>query len=169
MLGDITSEVADAVVNPAGAGLVDLAIRRVAGPDLLDAFHRTAAKLPERRLLRGRVLLTPGFALPAGHVIHCGPPVHADGPGRAREELAVCYTGALGLARAHGFRSIAFPAIATGVYRFPVRAAAEIAARAVLGDLRAHGGPSEVRFVFTDAATMDLYARAAITAGFSEV
>jgi len=167
VLGDITNEVADAVVNPAGAGLVDLAIRRVAGPELLDAFHRAAAQLPERRLSRGRVLLTPGFALPAGHVIHCGPPVHADGPGRAREELGACYAAALGLARASGFRSVAFPAIATGVYRFPLPAAAEIAARVVLSELRAHGGPSDVRFVFTDAATMDVYARAAITAGFS--
>ncbi len=86
-LGDLTGETTDAIVNPVGAGLVDLAVRRAAGPDLLDAYHLAAATLPGGRLLAGRALVTSGFRLAARHVIHTRPPAYADDPARARREL----------------------------------------------------------------------------------
>jgi O-acetyl-ADP-ribose deacetylase (regulator of RNase III) len=159
--GDISQEVSDAIVNPAGPGLVDLAIRRAAGPELLEAFHRKAFDLPNQRLSPGRAIVTPGFGLRAGHVIHCAPPFYADDPVRARENLEACHVESMRLARERGLTSISFPAIATGLYRFPVEEAAEIAVRTVVAELRAHGGPRLVRFVLFDAPTLRLYAEAA--------
>lgn len=159
--GDITHEVSDAIVNPAGGGLVDLAIRRGAGPQLLEAFHAGALELPGRKLSPGGALVTPGFGLLAGRVIHCGPPIYADDPVRARKDLAACYVAALRWVRGLGARSVSFPAIATGVYRFPLREATEIALETVVAELRAHaGGPRLIRFVLFDAAMVDLYVQA---------
>jgi O-acetyl-ADP-ribose deacetylase len=161
VMGDIRTEASDAVVNPAGAGLVDLALRRAAGPELLEAFHQGAADLPRGRLARGQAIVTPGFRLRARHVIHCSPPVYADGPARAREDLAACHVEALRLARDRGFTSVSFPAIATGVYRFPVGQAAEIAVRTIVAELRARPAPGLVRIVLFDRPTFRVYAEAA--------
>jgi len=161
--GDITHEVVDAIVNPAGPGLVDLAIRRAAGPELLEAFHRSTLDLPGGRLLPGQALRTPGFSLPAAHVIHCRPPVYADGPGRAREQLSLCHTATLGVAREQGLASISFPAVGTGVFRYPAREAAEVALEAVIADVCAHQGPRVVRFVLAGQAMFELYVEAART------
>jgi O-acetyl-ADP-ribose deacetylase (regulator of RNase III) len=160
-VGDLTLETADAVVNPAGAGLVDLAIRRVAGPALLEVFHAGSRALPGARLLPGHAFATPGFGLRARYVIHCGPPLYADNPVRARHDLAACHAEALRLARELGLSSISFPAIATGVYRYPVPEAAEVAVSTVIEQLREHEAPARVRFVLYGPATMDVYARAA--------
>ena len=160
-IGDITRQSVDAIVNPAGPGLVDLAVRRGAGPDLLEAFHAALAELPEQRLAPGQAVVTPGFALPAPHVIHVAPPVYADDPASARAQLAACYVEALRVARERGFASIAFPAIATGVYRYPADEAAEVAVGAVVAALRAQGGPPVVRFVLSSPAMLRRYAGAA--------
>ncbi len=159
--GDITLELSDAIVNPAGAGLVDLAIRRAAGPLLVEELHQRLFESGDAKLMPGRAIVTRGFGLPALHVIHCGPPVYFDGPVRGREDLAACHVEALRLARARGFASLSFPAIGTGVYRFPVREAAEIAVRTVVAEMRAHGGPGRVRFVLADAASLECYVAAA--------
>jgi len=164
LVGDLTREVSDAIVNPAGPGLVDLAIRRAAGPELLEAFHRGAVDLPGHRLSPGRAFATPGFDLPAAHVIHCGPPVYADDPVKAAEILAACHLESLRLARKLGFTSVSFPAIGTGVYRYPVRQAAEIAIRTVVAELAGHRAPLAVRFVLRDPAMRDLYFEAARSA-----
>jgi O-acetyl-ADP-ribose deacetylase (regulator of RNase III) len=161
VLGDLTDETTDAIVNPVGAGLVDLAVRRAAGPELLDAYHLAAAELPAGRLLPGRALATPGFRLAARHVIHTRPPAYADDPARARRELAACYQSSLRLAAENGFRSISFPAIATGVYRFPVAEAAEVAVGALRSALREWAAPGVVRFVFSQRATFDAFVEAA--------
>ena len=161
VVGDITREVSDAIVNPVGPGLVDLMIRQAAGPELLDAFHRATADLPGHKLSPGRAIVTPGFELPAGHVIHCVPPVYADDPAAAREHLVGCHVESLRLARERGFATISFPAIGTGVYRYPADRAAEVAVGAVLGELRAQAAPPSVRFVFADRALLDLYVQAA--------
>lgn len=163
VVADITLETTDAIVNPAGAGLVDLAIRRVAGPSLLDAFHAGTGDLPGARLLPGHAFVTQGFALPAKHVIHCGPPAYADNPVRARHDLASCHAEALRLARELRLGSIAFPAIATGVYRFPVPEAAQIAVSTVIDELRENGGPSLVRFVLFGPAMLEVYSSVART------
>ena len=158
---DIVQEASEAVVNPAGPGLVDLAIRRAAGPDLTEAFHACTFDLPGGKLAPGDAFATPGFRLPARFVIHCRPPVYADGAIRAREQLAECHFSALRVARQQGLRSISFPAIGTGVFRYPAREAAEVATRAVISALRARDGLQVVRFVFAGQVMRDLYADAA--------
>jgi O-acetyl-ADP-ribose deacetylase (regulator of RNase III) len=166
-IGDITTQNVDAIVNPVGAGLVDLAIRRAAGPALLEAYHAAVAELPEQKLLPGQAVITPGFGLAARHVIHCAPPDYADDPARARERLAACHTEALRLARERGLTSIAFPAIATGVYRYPAAEAAEVAIGAVVAAVRGPSdshrtpGPRIIRFVLARPAMLERYAGAA--------
>jgi len=159
-IGDITRETADAIVNPVGPGLVDLAVRKAAGPDLIEAFHLASGQLLDGRLGRGQAVVTPGFGLTAGHVIHCVPPIYADDPAQARLDLVACHREALRLARAHGFTSVAIPAIGTGVYRYPVAEAARLAVDTVTEELRAHFVPLRVRFVLASEAMRATYAAA---------
>ncbi|MEP6654870.1 MAG: macro domain-containing protein [Myxococcales bacterium] len=159
-IGDITREATDAIVNPVGPGLVDLAIRRAAGAELVDAFHLARAALSGGRLARGQAVVTPGFGLPAGHVIHCRPPIYADDPEQARKDLAVCHREALRLARVHGLTSVSLPAIGTGIYRYPLAEAARIAVDTVTAELRAHATPMLVRFVLWSPAALAAYASA---------
>ena len=167
VVGDLTREASDAIVNPAGAGLVDLAIRRAAGPQLLEAFHQSALKLPTGRLSAGHAIWTPGFELAAGRVIHVDPPLYADDPVAAAKNLASAHTEALRLAREQRLASISFPAVATGIHRYPPALAAKIAVGTVVAELRAHATPLAVRFVLFTPAMLELYAGAART-HFSE-
>lgn len=124
--GDITTLEVAAIVNAANASLlggggVDGAIHRAAGPELL------AACRPLGGCPTGEARITPGFRLPACHVIHTvGPVWHGGGRGEAKL-LAACYRNSLALAEAHGLDSIAFPAISCGIYGYPPAAAARIA------------------------------------------
>lgn len=127
---DITKLAVDAIVNAAnssllGGGGVDGAIHRAAGPELVMAC----------RMLNGcdtgDVKVTPGFKLPAKYVFHAVGPRWQDGRRGEAEKLASCYRRAMGLAKAYDVRSIAFPAISCGIYRFPVDEAAAIAVEAV--------------------------------------
>ncbi len=161
VVGDLTREVSDAIVNPAGAGMVDLAIRRAAGPELLEAFHQNALKLPTGKLSPGHAISTPGFDLAAGRVIHVDPPVYADDAVAAAKNLASAHTEALRLAWDHRLSSISFPAIATGIHRYPPALAAKIAVGTVVTELRAHAAPLAVRFVLFTPAMLELYAGAA--------
>jgi O-acetyl-ADP-ribose deacetylase (regulator of RNase III) len=161
VFGDITSEHTDAIVNPAGPGLVDLAIRRLAGPGLLDAYHQGTRELPGAKLLPGHAFVTQGFGLKAAHIVHCGPPIYAENAVRARSDLASCHAEALRLARARAFSSISFPAIATGVYRYPLAEAADVAVTTVTEELREHGSPSLVRFVLFSEEAFQTYSKAA--------
>ena len=161
VIGDITCEGTEAIVNPAGPGLVDLSVRRAAGPQLLDAFHQAIGHFPEGRLPPGQAVLTPGFQLLARHVIHTSSPVYADDPARAREELASCHIEALRLARENKLSSVALPAIGTGVFRYPAREAAEVAVSTIVAELRKHGAPLHVRLVLFTAASHRTYTSAA--------
>jgi O-acetyl-ADP-ribose deacetylase (regulator of RNase III) len=124
--GDITRLTVDAIVNAANSGLlggggVDGAIHRAAGPELKEACrHISGCPAGESRI-------TPGFRLAASWVIHTVGPVWQGGEAGEPGLLKSCYEQSFALARAHGVRTIAFPAISTGVYGYPKEAAARIA------------------------------------------
>jgi O-acetyl-ADP-ribose deacetylase (regulator of RNase III) len=129
---DITRLRVDAIVNAAnpsllGGGGVDGAIHRAAGPELLDACRALPESAPHVRCPTGEARITPGFALPARHVIHTvGPVWHGGNHGEAAL-LERCHRHAMQLLREHRLRSIAFPAISCGVYGYPAEQAAAIA------------------------------------------
>ena len=153
--GDITRLQVDAIVNAAnssllGGGGVDGAIHRVAGPELLTAcraLHGCAT---------GDAKATPGFRLPAKWVFHAVGPVWNGGARGEAEKLASCYRRALELALEHGARSIAFPAISTGIYGYPSRPAAEIAV-GVCRESADTNGVERVEFCCFDEATAEIY------------
>jgi O-acetyl-ADP-ribose deacetylase (regulator of RNase III) len=157
--GDITRLAVDAIVNAAntsllGGGGVDGAIHRAAGPELL-AECRTIGGCPP-----GEARLTRGYRLPAGHVIHTVGPIWRGGGAGERQVLASCYLSCLAMARDRGFRDLAFPAIATGVYGFPRDEAALVAVEAVRAHLAAHELPARVIFICFDEPTVAAYRRA---------
>lgn len=153
--GDITKLDVDAIVNAAnssllGGGGVDGAIHRAAGRELL------AACRPLRGCRVGESKITPGFRLPAKHVIHTVGPVWHGGHSNEPAQLASCYRTALALAREHGLDRLAFPAISTGVYSYPIHAAADVACRAIHAELSAHDRPTQVILVGYDAAAAEI-------------
>lgn len=154
--GDITRQTCDAIVNAAntsllGGGGVDGAIHRAAGPELL----------AECRLLdgceTGDAKITRGYRLPARHVIHTVGPVYRDGLHREPELLRSCYHSSLKLAVEHGVRTIAFPAVSCGVYRFPVPDAAGIALRTTADFLAQHTSLERVTFVLFGKHIFEVY------------
>jgi len=133
-VGDITRVRVDAIVNAAnsrmlGGGGVDGAIHRAAGPRLLEACRAVPEVRAGVRCPVGEARITPAFELPAQWVVHTVGPVWNGGHDHEPSQLASCYRASLELAAENGARSIAFPAISTGVYRYPIDAAADIAVR----------------------------------------
>ncbi|MDP9304245.1 MAG: O-acetyl-ADP-ribose deacetylase [Actinomycetota bacterium] len=156
VLGDITEQEVDAIVNAANPGLlggggVDGAIHRAGGPSILE----------ECRLLEGcdpgGVKATSGGTLPARHVLHAVGPIWRGGGAGESELLASCHRRAIDLADELGCRSVAFPAISTGAYGYPVGLAAPVAIAATEAALAAHPSVELARFVFRDEKTLGPY------------
>jgi O-acetyl-ADP-ribose deacetylase (regulator of RNase III) len=151
--GDITTQAVDAIVNAAnerllGGGGVDGAIHRAAGPELLEACRRIGG------CPTGLARITPGFRLPARHVIHTVGPVWYGGDRGEADLLASCYRRSLALAAEHELETIAFPGISTGIYGYPLEDATRIAVTTVAAVLAGPTTVREVRFVtFGDQAT----------------
>lgn len=159
IVGDITDQPgADAIVNAANAQLrpgggVAGAIHRAAGPGLAEECAPLAPIGP------GESVMTGGHRLPNAHVIHClGPVYGSDEP--ADELLTSCYRSALRLADEAELATVAFPAISTGVFGYPVREAADVALRAVAGYAERLRSVSRVRFVLFDRQALDLHEHA---------
>jgi O-acetyl-ADP-ribose deacetylase (regulator of RNase III) len=153
--GDITRLTVDAIVNAAntsllGGGGVDGAIHRAAGSELLAACEKLDG------CATGDAKATSGFRIPAKWIFHAVGPVWRGGNHKEDELLSSCYRRCLELAREHGARSIAFPAISTGIYGFPPRRAAEIALRTVRQYVE-ESGVQRVQFVCFNAETLAIY------------
>jgi O-acetyl-ADP-ribose deacetylase len=145
IVADITTLDVDAIVNAANSGLrggggVDGAIHRAAGPELAPAAV-AAGPCPT-----GHAVMTPGFRLPARHVIHAVGPIWAGGGRGEDEALASCYRTSLALAGGAGLATIAFPSISTGIYGFPRDRAARIAHATVRREAEEH--PTLERVIF---------------------
>jgi len=154
--GDITKLNVDAIVNAAntsllGGGGVDGAIHRAAGPELLE-FNRKLG-----RCKTGEAKLSPGFNLPAKYIIHTVGPVWNGGKNNEDSVLANCYRNSLKLAVENGIKTIAFPAISTGVYRFPLERATKIAFTEVKKFLEKNESIEKVIFVCFDEETYVVY------------
>lgn len=159
VLGDITKQHADAIVNAAncsllGGGGVDGAIHRAAGPELLE----------ECRTLNGcrtgEAKITKGYRLPAKYVIHTPGPVWHGGGHNEAELLASCYRSCLTLASEYGCKTVNFPSISTGVYHLPLAKATEIAVKTITGYLAQHPEIERVRMVCFNEQTAVHYEKA---------
>ena len=158
--GDITGQKVDAIVNAAntsllGGGGVDGAIHHAAGPGLLEECRSLGG------CKTGEARITGGYRLPAQWVIHSVGPVWRGGRRGKDELLASCYRNSLALAEQHHLRSIAFPAISTGVYGFPKERAARIAVAEVKGLIDQRGSIERVVFVCFGKEDYEVY-RAAV-------
>lgn len=157
--GDITQQDTDAIVNAAnssllGGGGVDGAIHRAAGPELL-AETRTLGGCNT-----GDAKITSGHKLAARHVIHAVGPVYRPRDPEVARLLESAYHRSIEIAREHGLKTIAFPAISTGVYGYPLDEAAPLALRTVMDYISQHDGFRLVRFVLFDATAFQAFADA---------
>ncbi|MEU4897698.1 O-acetyl-ADP-ribose deacetylase [Streptomyces sp. NPDC044780] len=157
-LGDITEQTVDAVVNAAnssllGGGGVDGAIHRRGGPDILDECRDLRASRYGKGLPAGQAVATTAGRLPARWVIHTVGPVFADSEDRSAT-LASCYRESLRVADELGARTVAFPAVSTGVYRWPLDDAARIALTTVR---ETDTSVDEARFVLFDQRAYDAF------------
>jgi O-acetyl-ADP-ribose deacetylase len=163
--GDITEIEADAIVNAAnnsllGGGGVDGAIHEVAGDQLLEECEKLGG------CETGDAKITKGYLLPAKHVIHTVGPIWRGGKNNEKELLASCYRKSLEIASEFGLKTIAFPNISTGVYGYPLEAAAETAIFEVNQFLLQHPEIEKVIFVAFSKANFDIYKKELEKLGF---
>lgn len=154
--GDITKQKTEAIVNAAnttllGGGGVDGAIHRAAGPELLEECKKLGG------CETGDAKITKGYNLPAKYVIHTVGPVWQGGKKKERELLQSCYKRSLQVAEENNIKTISFPSISTGAYRFPVEEASRIALETVISYLKGDTKIEEVIFVLFDKNTYQIY------------
>jgi O-acetyl-ADP-ribose deacetylase len=164
--GDITEESTDAIVNAAnshllGGGGVDGAIHRAGGPAILTECRQIVSKIGT--LAAGEAVITTGGQLAAKHIIHTVGPIYRGGESGEAETLASCHRESVRLADEHGLTSVAFPAISTGAYGYPVSDAAPIAISSTIESLATARHVRLCRFVLFDISTVRAYQRAAET------
>src|SRR6267378_2375795 len=153
VIGDITKQDVDAIVNAANSSLmggagVDGAIHRVGGPSILAACREIRRTTYPDGLPTGEAVITTGGELPARHVIHTVGPIYGQHQGREQELLAACYQNCLLLAAQNSLESIAFPAISTGAYGYPLDEAAQVSSAAIANFLAGDETLQQVRLVF---------------------
>ena len=156
--GDITKQQVDAIVNAAnksllGGGGVDGAIHRAAGPQLLQECQTLGG------CQTGEAKLTKGYNLPAKYVIHTVGPVYGTEDGKEAELLAACYKNSLSLAKHYQCKTIAFPAISTGIYGFPKEEAVNIVKKTLADFIRENDSITEIRLVVYSEEDRRLYAK----------
>jgi O-acetyl-ADP-ribose deacetylase len=161
---DITEESTDAIVNAAnssllGGGGVDGAIHDAGGPAILEECRRIVSKIG--RLAAGNAVITTGGKLRAKHVVHTVGPIFRDGNHRESETLASCHHESIRIADEHSLTSLAFPAISTGAYGYPVSEAAPVALSSTLDSLTSAQHVKLCRFVLFDVSTVRAFERAA--------
>jgi O-acetyl-ADP-ribose deacetylase (regulator of RNase III) len=152
VLGDITEQETDAIVNAAnptlmGGGGVDGAIHRKGGPEILKECKVIRQTLYPEGLPTGKAAATSGGKLKAKKVIHTVGPIWSGGNNREPELLAEAYRNSLALALKSGVKTISFPSVSTGAYGYPVEKASRVAITAVVEFLKGNTGIREVRFV----------------------
>ena len=162
--GDITEESTDAIVNAAnssllGGGGVDGAIHRAGGPAILAECRQIVSMIGT--LPAGKAVITPGGRLTARHVIHTVGPIYRGGERGEAEALGSCHRESIRVADEHALASVAFPAISTGAYGYPVTEAAPIAISAAVQALASAKHVTLCRFVLFDISTVRAYQRAA--------
>lgn len=168
--GDIVKEAVDAIVNAAnsrlaGGGGVDGAIRRAGGPVITEECNQIIREIG--RLETGEAVATSAGNLNAKYVIHTVGPIWCGGKSDEPEKLYNAYFNSLKLAKEKGAKTIAFPSISTGIYRYPVEKAAPVALKAVTDFLEKHDHFDEVRIVLFDSHTYEAFLRAAEEAGIA--
>lgn len=163
VVGDLTEQSVDAIVNAANASLlggggVDGAIHRRGGPAILAACRELRRTAWPRGLPTGEAVITTGGDLPARNVIHTVGPVFGQHAGVEAALLAACYRNALRLAQAHALARVAFPAISTGTYGYPADRAAVVVSQTLAEALAGDDAIAEVRLVFFDARQRETFA-----------
>ena len=161
-VGDITKEKVDAIVNAAngslmGGGGVDGAIHRAGGPEILKECKEIRRVQFPDGLPTGQAVITTAGKMAAKHVIHTVGPVYGRGGKDKAELLAACYHNSLTLAAEKGLKTIAFPAISTGVYGYPLDEAAKVSSQAIEKFFRADNSIEEVRLVFFAAGDAEVF------------
>jgi O-acetyl-ADP-ribose deacetylase (regulator of RNase III) len=161
-VGDITKEDVDAVVNAAngtlmGGGGVDGAIHRAGGPEIKKACEVIRRTQHPDGLPTGQAVITTAGKMIAKHIIHTVGPVYGRGGRDKAELLAACYRNSLTLAADHGLKTIAFPAISTGVYGYPLEEAAEVSSTAIERFLTGKTSVEQVRLVFFSSSDADIF------------
>ncbi|HKP48336.1 MAG TPA: O-acetyl-ADP-ribose deacetylase [Pyrinomonadaceae bacterium] len=163
-VGDITRETVDAIVNAANSSLVggagvDGAIHRVGGPAIIEACREIRRRDYPHGLQTGEAVITTAGQLPAQHVIHTVGPIYGRHAGREAQLLAACYQNSLALATRHQLSSIAFPAISTGAYGYPLEEAAAISSSAIKKFVEQDLLLEQIRLVFFTSADAEIFLR----------